>query len=164
MPAPKDPQKLQDWKDKLSRIAKNRTYSSETRLKMSVAQKARCTLEECVRRSEAAKARGDGLWMIGHTHSEEVRLKISQSHKVRWGSVESKSDSRCHQGCYQHTIWRTAVFKRDDYTCQDCGERGGDLEAHHIFWWSKFPLFRFLVWNGKTLCVKCHKKFHSRMV
>ena len=29
-------------------------------------------------------------------------------------------------------LWRSDVFKRDDYTCQICGRRGGNLEAHHI--------------------------------
>jgi hypothetical protein len=32
-------------------------------------------------------------------------------------------------------IWkkiRESVFKRDDYTCQYCGERGGKLECDHI--------------------------------
>jgi len=27
--------------------------------------------------------------------------------------------------------WRKEVFKRANYTCQKCGRRGGDLEAHH---------------------------------
>ena len=28
--------------------------------------------------------------------------------------------------------WRNEVYKRDNYTCQECGDnRGGNLEAHH---------------------------------
>jgi hypothetical protein len=31
----------------------------------------------------------------------------------------------------EYKIWRKRVFERDDYTCQECGIRGGDLEVHH---------------------------------
>ena len=58
----------------------------------------------------------------------------------------------------KYAIWRSAVFENDDFTCQDCGERGGKLEAHHIKPFSKFPELRLVVLNGKTLCIKCHKK------
>jgi len=30
------------------------------------------------------------------------------------------------------TIWREKVFKRDNYTCQVCGKKGGYLIADHI--------------------------------
>jgi len=71
--------------------------------------------------------------------------------------------------------WRNKIFKRDNYTCQKCGDRtGGNLEAHHIMG------FAFLVhtykittieqaiensklWkinNGLTLCEKCHYELH----
>jgi len=68
--------------------------------------------------------------------------------------------------------WRDKIFKRDDYTCQDCKERGGQLHADH-----KKALAILLLelgittlkqarnckelWkisNGKTLCIKCHEK------
>jgi len=54
--------------------------------------------------------------------------------------------------------WRDKVFIRDDYTCQDCGKRGGDLEAHHIKSFANYPEARFAVSNGQTLCLHCHRK------
>jgi len=60
----------------------------------------------------------------------------------------------------KYKAWRKAVFERDNYTCQDCGKRGGhnNLEAHHIKEWVNFPELRYDVDNGKTLCTKCHNK------
>ncbi len=55
--------------------------------------------------------------------------------------------------------WRKAVFKRDNFTCQICGDSsGGNLCADHIKSFALFPKLRFDVNNGRTLCVKCHKE------
>ena len=54
--------------------------------------------------------------------------------------------------------WRKAVFERDDYTCQHCKTRGGNLEADHIKPWAYFPKLRYVVSNGRTLCLSCHRK------
>lgn len=54
--------------------------------------------------------------------------------------------------------WRTAVFERDDYTCQECGEHGGKLNADHIKKFADYPGLRLSVDNGRTLCEPCHKK------
>lgn len=53
--------------------------------------------------------------------------------------------------------WRKAVFERDDYTCQFCGERGGILNADHIQPFAYFPELRLSIENGRTLCLACHK-------
>lgn len=58
----------------------------------------------------------------------------------------------------EYIAWRKAVFERDDYTCQICHVRGGELNADHIRSWIKYPGLRTDVDNGRTLCVSCHRK------
>lgn len=58
--------------------------------------------------------------------------------------------------------WRHAVFARDDYKCRLCATTGKILHPHHILFRSKFPQFKFEAWNGKTLCVSCHRRVHSK--
>lgn len=72
----------------------------------------------------------------------------------------------------EYELWRKTIFIRDDYTCQNCKERGGILEAHHIEALSnlirKFNITKWedsincsRIWdinNGITLCRECHKK------
>lgn len=70
----------------------------------------------------------------GFTHSEHALIRTS--------SVYSE--------------WRKAVFERDNYTCQKCGVRGGQLHAHHIENFSSREDLRMEVSNGITLCERCH--------
>lgn len=60
-----------------------------------------------------------------------------------------------HSKEYQN--WRERVFKRDNYTCQCCGDSSGhNLEAHHIENFSDHEELRFDINNGITLCKNCH--------
>ncbi len=66
-----------------------------------------------------------------------------------------------------YKIWRKAVFERDNYTCQCCGEKekvSGKLEADHIKPLAYFPELRFAIDNGRTLCRECHKKTDTYLV
>jgi hypothetical protein len=74
--------------------------------------------------------------------------------------------------CFKMRQWRSDIFSRDDFICQDCGMRGGILNAHHIKRFSiilkenniktlEDALMCEELWNinnGKTLCKKCHNK------
>lgn len=59
---------------------------------------------------------------------------------------------------FEGKIWRKAVYEKDDYTCQICGERGGILQADHIKPYCLYPELRFDINNGRTLCIECHKQ------
>lgn len=50
------------------------------------------------------------------------------------------------------------VFERDDYTCQLCGNRGGQLQVDHIQSWAEYVELRFNIENCRTLCMSCHYK------
>ena len=58
----------------------------------------------------------------------------------------------------EYKTWRSSVFNRDNFTCVQCGQRGGPLNADHIMPFSTHPDLRFEVSNGRTLCVPCHRK------
>ena len=53
-------------------------------------------------------------------------------------------------------------IKRDNYTCQICGDNSGsNLNAHHFEGYAKNKKLRTIVSNGITLCEFCHKEFHN---
>jgi len=63
----------------------------------------------------------------------------------------------------QYVDWRDAVYQRDCWTCQQCGQVGGKLQAHHILSFTQYPEKRFAIDNGITLCSSCHQKLHRRL-
>ena len=116
---------------------------------------------------------------VGHSVSQETRRKLSiantgQPGKVAWnkgipnlafhgeknpnwkGGVSPINKKARETAEYRE--WRNAVFLRDDFTCVECGVRGGDLEADHIQPFFMFPELRTNMDNGRTLCKPCHRK------
>ena len=77
-----------------------------------------------------------------------------------------KSENTRLRGSSKYFNWRINVFKRDNYTCQCCGQHGGKLQVHHIENFSTNEELRFNIDNGTTLCYECHSpcapnSFHS---
>ena len=101
----------------------------------------------------------------GKHHSKEIREKLSESHKSEksymWkGGITPENEKARHN--VEFRLWREAVFARDNWICQKCGERGGKLHPHHIFNFATYLDLRFAIDNGITLCEKCHRKFHKK--
>lgn len=87
-----------------------------------------------------------------------------RSQNLKADKAPNYKDGKCNErqllrSSLQYKEWRTAVFRRDSYTCQKCGDNnGGNLVADHIKSFALFPELRFDTTNGRTLCRKCHKE------
>lgn len=119
---------------------------------------------ECMYKSESYKHRvkETHVGFTGKSHTGITREKMSKSHAAirgerhsRWkGGITPKNMQIRNMAEYRS--WREAVFARDDWTCQKCLVKGGQLNAHHIKAFAKHPELRFQLTNGVTLCKECH--------
>lgn len=126
----------------------------------------------------STQRKGDKKWkdhLNAHRHkidhwNPEKREKASRSMRLAYTEGRAKKRFGAKNNLWKGGIatlqnvlrktseyreWRIAVFERDNYTCQDCGDRGGQLHAHHIKEFAKYPELRYEVSNGRTLCVDC---------
>src|SRR5690554_1425727 len=72
--------------------------------------------------------------------------------------LEERIVDRKYEEYYE---WRKRVYERDSYTCVKCGDdKGGNLQAHHIYNYSEHIDLRTDIDNGVTLCKNCHTEFH----
>jgi len=72
----------------------------------------------------------------------------------RTAALENKRD----RNSAEYKLWRTFIFSRDKFTCQECYVVGEYLEAHHIIPVRENKSKLINVTNGITLCQPCHKK------
>jgi hypothetical protein len=190
MPAPKDPVKYVEWYNKVELAKKNRGPSPLRGRKQPASQIAKrmkkikanhSRPEWKAKMSAIAKQSGFGKWMKGkkapgvtkanarrkgktykELYGKNWKLEIEKRRKgnqIRWVGKRKKQRDK-HNGEARYRRWRTRVFKRDEYTCQMCNKHGGELNAHHIYSWSKYPDFRYKTHNGVTLCKPCHRIVH----
>lgn len=105
---------------------------------------------------------GRGKYCSRTCYGKYISLNQSgeNSHSWRGGLTPAATKFRNSQ---PYITWRDSVYARDNWTCQDCGVRGGILNAHHIFQFADFPEHRLELWNGITLCDSCHSKAHPNI-
>lgn len=133
--------------------------------------------------SHCVKLRGKNPWNKGkkgtQTLSLESRKKLSELNKgansYLWKGGITPLVMQI-RGCLEYRQWRTDIFERDNYSCQECGACSGNgkkviLNADHvktfstIFHENKISSLEEAIncsefWelnNGRTLCVGCHK-------
>ena len=142
-------------------------------------------IESNIGRPSALKGR-----KISAEHKQKISLalkgKVPKNLKIvqqlAWESRKGVSPPNKGKGKLyfqrpQHNGWAyknfvLKVLQRDDYTCQFCGQRGGELNADHIIQFAKIVKEEGIkilkdainckrLWdinNGRTLCVPCHQK------
>jgi len=122
-----------------------------------------------------------GHWTEEHKKKQSDLMKGSNHPNWKGGVTPAVERIR---SSLKYDQWRQDVFKRDNYTCQKCGDsRGGNLKAHHIKEFALLlekikkhsPLIDLYesamlykpLWdidNGITLCEDCHKKEHKNKI
>lgn len=146
----------EEWKNKHSAWLKEHPQKPWLGKKMS---------EETKRKMSLSK--------IGHKHSFETKLKTSISKRgekcYAWKDGITPLTKKIRFS-YMYQIWRSNIFQRDNWTCQTCRQRGGNLVVHHIKLFSTIlkeykiktleDAFGCLaLWdinNAITLCENCH--------
>lgn len=145
-----------ETKNKLRETSTGYRHTEESLRKMRIAQKGRIAWNKkspvyllCMQCGQKKQIK----WVdVGHAkfcstacagqYSDQGKTKEHQ--KIR-------SSARYRQ-------WRRQVFERDNFTCQECGQKGGTLNADHIKRFADFPELRFEISNGRTLCESCHRQ------
>lgn len=100
----------------------------------------------------------------GYKHTEDAKKRMSKnrsgSNNGSWkGGITP--ETRKQRNSVQIKLLREKCFKRDKWTCQECGARSVYIEAHHLKSWARYPELRFVLENLQTLCKECHQKTDS---
>lgn len=85
----------------------------------------------------------------------------SGENTYNWKGGTYNNESEKFRKTFEFKEWVQSVYKRDSYACQICGQVRGDINAHHLDGYNWCVDKRVDVDNGITLCVNCHKRFHS---
>lgn len=97
-----------------------------------------------------------------YTLRERERLREANLGEKRWNWKGGVTPDRIRlRTSLDMKLARESCFERDNYTCRSCRNRGGKLNAHHIWPFQRFPEWKFEVWNLVTLCKHCHDAFHK---
>lgn len=97
----------------------------------------------------------------GNSRSCGCVRRYTGEKSARWDINRSAKDRERGRNERKLKAWRKTVYLRDAYTCQKCRHRGGDLNSHHVVPYVRDKKLQYEPINGITLCVKCHREFHS---
>jgi len=142
---------------------KKEIYSEETLKKMSDAKQGYIPWN-------MGKTGVQIAWNKGIPCSEETKQKLSDACKGRfeqedsphWNPNLTDEERQIRRNYPEYAEWRTEVYKRDNYICQICFKRGGNINAHHIESYRNNPDLRTELSNGITMCEEHHKDFHHQ--
>ena len=173
-----------ETKERMSAVKKGKKripFSIEHRRKLSESAKGKIISKETREKISEANKGHVGYYKNKH-HSKKTKLKISNSLKGKYtgekcpnwkgGITPLTHLIRCS---FKYRQWRDDIYTRDNFICQECGQCGGKLHAHHIKRFSSIIQYYEIttleealecdeLWNinnGITLCEDCHKKTNN---
>ncbi len=139
------------WKSKLGKHPWNKgvpmPISMKERIRQTLKGKSYLTEDGRRRLSEKLSSRRKG----------KTILKQSGKYHYNWKGGVTPENERIRMSM-EAKEWKRKVLIRDDYTCQECKQRGVRLHIDHIKPFAYFPELRFELSNGRTLCERCHRK------
>src|ERR1035437_5619559 len=174
MPAPKDPQKYNDYIERLKKSHTGYVMPQSQKDKMSLANKGirRHSYNQEFREKQRIIATGKKVSESTKRKMSETQKRIGNKPPVHIGkdnfnwkggvSQFNRTERQKDMSKIEYRLWHKACWERDDFTCQKTGIRGGNLVAHHINNYKDFPELRTSLENGITLSEKAHKEFHSK--
>lgn len=100
----------------------------------------------------------------GKHYCHKCALKIFNSgeNNSNWRADLSEEERINKRSYPEYTEFVKRVFARDNYTCQCCGQKHGDLEVHHLNGYSWFIEGRTDETNAILLCSTCHANYHNK--
>jgi 5-methylcytosine-specific restriction endonuclease McrA len=138
---------------------KDYRMSEETKRKVSMANTGKKRTEE-QRKTQSLRLVGRKLTK---EHKKSISLGIKGNKNPNWKGGKC-TEALLIRSSQEYANWRLKVFERDGFKCVACGDnRGGNLQAHHILSFAKYPELRLEVSNGTTVCDKCHNKLHPKL-
>lgn len=137
---------------------KGKKLSKEHRKKLSVAKKDYTPWNKGLKGINKGNTNG---FKKGHHpwNKGKIGTQIGEKHWNWKGGITKENKRIRSTGKWKE--WRKEVFKRDNYTCQECDKKGGYLHPHHpipvkeclaLNWKEEI----FDIDNGVTLCASCH--------
>ena len=163
MPAPKDPVKYQEWKNKLRLVAKLKGFGKWMKgrhnSRKTEFHRGHVPLHKGTKRPGIGGRKKGGVAWNKNIPYTQIQGENHWNYK---GGITPKH--RTIRNSIEFHIWRNKVFLHDEWTCWICGKYGGLLHPHHLLSFSRYPELRFSPNNGVTLCKFCHYTYgnHQR--
>ena len=108
------------------------------------------------------QARKNALKMCKNRKRNGMTGKTGSNHP-NWNGKMSKEKRIKFRKSTEHYAWIKEVYEKDNYICKVCGfNKGGNLNAHHLYSYTDYEEYRNDVNNGITLCRPCHIAFHKQ--
>ncbi|MBO0558944.1 hypothetical protein EXQ37_03675 [Clostridium botulinum] len=137
-----------------------KTHSEQTKKRISIKNYGKISPNKGKPMSEDQKLKLSLAWT--NERKAEWKKRIFGENNPAYNPNLTYNDRIDRRLLFGYSEWRNNVYKRDNYTCQCCGDKkGGNLKAHHLDSYNWCIDRRMDVDNGITLCDKCHKTFHS---